>query len=445
MSDHTTQRRQMRLLAVVLVVLWAATAIAVAAAYRPGGPIDIIVVLACFLPVLVAAIGLEWPPNAERHRHRVALVWIWFAAVLLAIPVLYGVASTLAGGGPQNLVPSFEAAYAGLLAMFSMSFFSVIGFVHQRRGAVVFERTSTLWTAGLALLLSFAIAGAFGLVALINDQDLRREEPLASRYGPVDPDLVPPLCDEPVTLGTNATITIEAQSSEDDRPRGTARLDGQRGGLDEVWGGSWWGPDGTGEAAYLRVGQLAWLNEDSDDPEAPGTTWRDVAPGLFGLADPAALTMDGPPHAIVSGPRGSIVPEDLGLEVLEGARARHCRTFINGSTALATFLPLRWLLHDDVATLSSGLDDWRGELDWWVFGDGELGAASVEVSGRRANTPWDSDGVRALLEAELSAVHRSRPVDVSAPVAEPVAASSVVLGEASRSTAAEAALESAAP
>ena len=83
--------------------------------------------------------------------------------------------------------------------------------------------------------------------------------------------------------------------------------------------------------------------------------------------------------------------------------------------------------------------------DWWVFGDGQLGAASVEVSGRRANTPWDSVGVRALLEAELSAVHRSRPVDVSAPISEPVAASSDVPSEASRSTAAEAALESAAP
>ena len=328
-------------MATVLVGLWAATAVAIAAAYRPGGPVDIVVALACFLPVVVSAAALAWPPISERHRHRVALAWVWIAAVVFAIPVLYGVASTLAGGGPQNLVPSFEAAYAGLLAMFTMSFFSVVGFVHARRRVTVFERASTWRTTGLALLLTLAIAGAFGLVALINDQSLRLEEPLASRYGPTDPDLVPPLCDEPVALGSNATITIVARSSEDNEERGVAVLEGQRGGIDEVWGGSWRGPDGNGEAAYLRVGPLAWLNRSSDDPESPGTTWQEVAPGLFDMADPESLTMDGPPHAIVSGPRGSIVPEDLGLEVIEGARTRHCRTFIDGATALTAFLPLR--------------------------------------------------------------------------------------------------------
>ena len=43
---------------------------------------------------------------------------------------------------------------------------------------------------------------------------------------------------------------------------------------------------------------------------------------------------------------GEIVPEDLGIEIIEGARARHCRTFIDGPTALDAFLPLRWLLAD---------------------------------------------------------------------------------------------------
>ena len=35
----------MRLLALGLTVLWAATALAVAAAYRPGGPLDIVVIV----------------------------------------------------------------------------------------------------------------------------------------------------------------------------------------------------------------------------------------------------------------------------------------------------------------------------------------------------------------------------------------------------------------
>ena len=55
--DETTFRR---ILAAILTALWAATAIAIATAYRPGGPIDIVVALACFLPVLIASSIVEF-------------------------------------------------------------------------------------------------------------------------------------------------------------------------------------------------------------------------------------------------------------------------------------------------------------------------------------------------------------------------------------------------
>ena len=102
--------------------------------------------------------------------------------------------------------------------------------------------------------------------------------------------------------------------------------------------------------------------------------------------------MDGPPQALVDVPRGSIVAEDLGIEVIEGAPARHCRTFMDGPTALDAFLPLRWLLDDGLARGATDVGRWRGEMDWWVFGDGELGRARVEVSGSRADT--DLAGLR---------------------------------------------------
>jgi hypothetical protein len=54
-------------------------------------------------------------------------------------------------------------------------------------------------------------------------------------------------------------------------------------------------------------------------------------------------------------------------------------------------------------------------MDWWVFGDGELGRARVEVSGSSADTAWPGSGVRAVLEAELEAVDRDLPVSISAP------------------------------
>jgi hypothetical protein len=416
MTEHTADRRFMRLLAAMLTALWAVTAIAVATAYRPGGPLDVFVALACFVPALIADAGVVWPAAGLSHRHRVAMTWVWIAAVLFAIPVLYGVASSLAVAGPQSLVPSIEAAYAGILALFSMSFFSVTGLVHQRLGVRPLQRRASWATAGLAALLTVVVGIAFVFVAVVNDQSLRREEPASSAFGPTDPDLEPPFCDEPVALGPNAIITIEAKSSLDNEDRGTARLEGQRSGRDEVWGGAWSGPDGQGQQAYLREGTRAWLNQGSADPQAPGTTWRETRPDPFGMVGLRGLTMDGPPHAIADAPRGDIVAEDLGLVIIEGARARHCRTFMDGTTALDTFLPLRWLLLDGSAQHADAIGRWRGEMDWWVFADGELGMASVEVSGPRAETDWDAEGLRVVLEARLQAVDRDQSVDVTAPV-----------------------------
>ena len=430
MTSHAADRRLMRLLALILTVMWAVTAIAIATAFRPGGPIDIVVALACFVPVVIADAGVVWPVTSPSRLHRTVLIWVWIAAIVFVIPVLYGVASTLAIAGPQSLVPSFGAAYGGAIALFAMSFFSVVGLIHRRRRVRPLERQASLLTLLAAAGLSAFAGLAFIFVAVVNDQDLRSEQPPRSRYGPTDPDVVPPLCDDPVALGSNAVITIEAKSSIDDIDRGTALLQGQRGGLDEAWGGSWTGPDGAGQQAYLRVGRLAWLNDQSDDPHAPGTSWQQVRPDPFDMIGDAQLTMDGPPQRIAQAPRGTIVAEDLGLDHIEGARARHCRTFIDGATALDLFLPLRWLLYDHSGAAKDAISDWRGELDWWVFADGELGLASVEVSGSRDGTQWDATGVRVDLEARLSATDRDTRVDVSAPTASRINADSAVQSEA---------------
>ena len=82
---------------------------------------------------------------------------------------------------------------------------------------------------------------------------------------------------------------------------------------------------------------------------------------------------------------------------------------------METFLPLRWLLFDGSALPDGAIERWRGEIDWWVFVDGELGLATVEISGSRAETGWDAEGVRVVLEARLEATDRDRPVDVTAP------------------------------
>lgn len=405
----------MRLLAVILTASWAGIAIAVASAYRPGGPIDFVVALACFAPVLVADAGVVWPPSTGSHRARLVLLWTWIAAILLAIPVLYGIVANLADGGPRNLVPSIEAAYGGALALGAMTFFSIVGLVHHRRGIPLLDRSAAWLAVVLTVALTAAQGLAFVFVAVVSDQVLRESERSSSRFGPTDPDAVPSFCHEPLRLGGDATVTIEAASSTGGEERGVARLQGKRDGRDEAWGAAWRSPDGAGQAAYLRIGSLAWLNTQTDDPDAPGSTWGAVPPDPFGLVGTRQLTMDGPPHAIANVPRGDIVAEDLGLEIIDGARARHCRTFIDGPTALDTFLPLRWLLVNDSFVPEGAIRRWRGEMDWWVFTDGELGMASVEVSGSRAATNWQSEDVRAVLEARLEATDRNTEVDVSAP------------------------------
>ena len=405
----------MRLLAVILTVVWAATAVAIATAYRPGGPIDIAVALACFIPVVIADMGVIWPAKRMDRTHRIALVWVWIGALLFTLPIVYGVATTLTNDGPQGLVPSAEAAYAGSIALFLTSFYSVVGIVHRRRGVRPLERRASAVAVLAAVGLTIVAGLAFLFVAVVNERDVSVEAPASSRFGPTDPEAVPPDCDGSLALGGSARVTITAKSSLDNTDRGAAVLEGRRDGRDESWGGSWTGVDGSGQQTYLRVGRRAWLNDTTDDPQAPTRTWREVRPDPFDLLGDDELTMDGPPYAVAGAPRGEIVPEDLGLEHVEGARARHCRTFIDGTTAMDLFLPLRWLLFDSDSRPERAISRWRGELDWWVFADGEMGLAAVEVSGPLSETPLDDEGVRVVLEAELTAAHRGRPVDVTAP------------------------------
>ena len=244
----------------------------VASAYRPGGAIDLVVALACFSPVLVADAGVVWPPLARSHRGRVALVWIWVAAMLLAIPVLYGIARTIALDGRRACCHR-RGDLRGGLALGAMAFFSIVGLVHKRRGETVFEQRSTWLAAGLSLLLSAALGLAFVFVALANDQALRDREPTSSRFGPTDPDLVPPFCDEPLRLGQNAVVTIEARSSVDTEDRGSAVLTGNEGAATRA--GEDRGPGRTERGSWPTCASAPWDGSTT----AATTRPRRVPPG----------------------------------------------------------------------------------------------------------------------------------------------------------------------
>ena len=56
---------ELRLIAIALVVCWAVAAGLVLLAYRPGGPLDLIVGLTAMTPIAIALAGAIWPPVAR--------------------------------------------------------------------------------------------------------------------------------------------------------------------------------------------------------------------------------------------------------------------------------------------------------------------------------------------------------------------------------------------
>ena len=99
--------------------------------------------------------------------------------------------------------------------------------------------------------------------------------------------------------------------------------------------------------------------------------------------------------------------EDHGLELIEGARARRCRVAVDGATFRATFPQVRWLVGD------ADLERWRGQLDYWVFLDGELGQIAGSINGEA--TELGVDAILGTIEIRLTATERDRIVVVYPP------------------------------
>jgi hypothetical protein len=405
---RSPRRLGLRLLAACLVGLWAAIAAVIVVAYRPGGPLDLIVVAAAFLPVPVATIAVIWPPLVAPWRPAAAIAWLGVAAALLAAPLILVVIRALAAGGHQTLLPSAEVAYAGVLALGALCLFASLGVVGARRARDVTSRSGILRAAGLAVLLTGATAVAFGGAAVANELALRGVAALPSRYGPIDPGAKAPECDGGVVLGSGASVSVTAEAQVDRRSIGSARLAGVRSGADERWIGSVDARYGDGLIGYARVGDRAWLDID-------GAGWALSRPDPFRLRGVDELTVDGPVIASVWAARPRPVAEDLGIDLVYGAQARHCRTAVDGPTALAVFLPLRWLAGGDMLRVTHSLKEWRGSIDWWIFTDGQLGQASVSINGYPGEAWPTSSGVQGSLNALLTALDRTEAHEVEAP------------------------------
>jgi hypothetical protein len=386
---------EIRILGVVLAGLWLTAFALVLVGYRPGGPTDRIVGLAAVGPLLIALAAIRWPPVARGTYPVVAIAWLALGAILLLVPSLAGLVAQLTGNGPQTLLPSAEAAYPWVLALLATCLFAGLGIARRRLGETSLRRRRLVYGGVVALGLAVAAGSLFTAAAVTNELALADRPSIASRFGPTDPTLEPPACSEPLTMSATSRVQLVMDSSIDGRYAGRVRLEGVRDGADVAWSGFAATRFTLGQHGLVRRAGTVW-------ERAPGGSWQRVDASRGDGRDLDRQLFLG---ALQSDSRG--VAEDQGVAFIEGARARHCRLALDGAT-LRLALPQIALLVGD-----TDVDLWRGELDFWVFADGQLGQAEGRVEGPAAGL--DPDALLANVRFRMLAIDRGRPVTVAAP------------------------------
>jgi hypothetical protein len=388
---------ELRLIALVLSAAWTLTAALVLLGYRPGGPLDLVVGLAAGLPIPIALAGVAWPPVARGGTAFAALVWLGLATILVLLPAIVGVASQLAARGPQTLVPSLEAGYPWILGLLGTALFSGLGLARRWLGETSLRRRRLVRGALIAVGATSLAGVAFAGAAFANELALRDRPTTASRYGPVGVDASPPPCDQPVIVGPGGLVAIAVSGDVDGRPLGTVDVRGIRDGTNFRWLAYVATVRELGQYGAARVGGGAW-------ELAAGGAWRAVVPAnqlTDGLDRQVVI------EAIESGSRPAA--ETHGLARIEGALARHCRIAIDGTAFRAAFPAVERLVG------ASDLHTWRGELDYWVFADGQVGRVSGGVSGHGGGII--QGGLQGRLRATMNATERDRVHPITAPVA----------------------------
>ncbi|MFL5641440.1 MAG: hypothetical protein ACJ77V_14385 [Chloroflexota bacterium] len=387
---------ELRLIAIALVVCWSVAAGLVLLAYRPGGPLDVIVGLTAMTPIAIALAGAIWPPVARGDVAFPAIVALGVLALLCLVPSIAGVVTQLLAYGSRTLLPSLEAVYPWLLALLATSLFSGFGIARRLQGGTAVRRHRLLTGIGVALLIT-AISGLlFATVAVANDFALRDTPPAASRFGPTIGPEQPPACDAPLTTGSTARLSLHMNAVIDRRPLGSTDLTGVRVGNDFRWLAYVASARQLGQYGSARIGGDAWTT-------APGSGWTTV-PGAAVADD--AVDIQALEAALTPGFRATA--EDHGVEVIEGARARRCRIAVDGTTFRNAFPEVGWLVGD------ADLHRWRGQLDYWTFLDGELGQVAGSANGEAgAIVP---DALNGTIDVRLTATERGRDAFIYPPV-----------------------------
>ena len=386
---------ELRLIAIALSACWTLTAAIVLLGYRPGGPVDIAVGIAAALPVAIALAGLAWPPATHGERAFAGMVWLGLGSLLLLVPSIADVSAQLVQRGAQTLLPSVEAAYPWALALLGTSLFAGFGIARRLLGETAMRRRRLVRGVLVATLLSGAAASVFTAFAMANELALRDRPTPSSRFGPTDTEREPPPCDAPIAVGPTARIELHLTGDLDGRSIGGVDLAGDRSGADFRWLAYAATASELGLHGAARIGNDAWIRE-------PFGGWRrGVASEVVnGEVDTRALEA-----ALSPGRRAAA--ELHGVDVIEGARARHCRIAIEGLAFREAFPAVDWIIGPADMTI------WRGELDYWIFLDGQLGRVVGSVNGDAGAI---RDGaLQATIQVNLAATDRDRAVRIDPP------------------------------
>jgi hypothetical protein len=385
----------LRLIAVGLAGLWAATAAGLLVAYRPGGPADVLLGVAALVPLVVALCGVAWPPGARGALTFRAIAGLGFGTAIILLGSLLALAADLGEQGRPALIPSPEAAYPWALAILGTSFFAGLGIAQRVRGPASGRSGRLGLAVAVGTGLSVMSAGVLAAATIANELALRDRPAVASPFGPTDAALVPPRCVAEITAGPTATLTLALGGHVDNRPLGTVSIRGARAGAEFRWQASVATARAVGLGGAALVGERGWIRD-------PVTRWEEVP-----AADLAGEALD---LAVVEEALGAEVlaaAEDLGLGRVEGAPARRCRVAIGGTVFREAFPQVRWLVG------GTDLDVWRGDLDVWVFADGQLGRVEARLEGPGFHL--EEGALRAELTAVLDATYRGQPVEVVPP------------------------------
>jgi hypothetical protein len=174
-------------------------------------------------------------------------------------------------------------------------------------------------------------------------------------------------------------------------------LTGRRSGSDVSWTAQA-GKTGGQDTQYgiVRIGASAWS-------EATSSGWTVIALSATqnDLLDNSVFDV-----ALTAGNRATA--EDRGFDYVEGARARHCAIAIDGPTFAAAFPQMAWLTGD------ANVETWRGQLEYWVFGDGEVGKVLGSVNGSSQDIL--PHGLLATIEVSMTATDRGAAVSITPPL-----------------------------